>query len=482
MIRVFPSFLFIIQLLAVHSIGAGFVHGTVFHIGDGGTAVPFQRNRAFGIIIVLHGIFIQGADRSLDGIDVIRILLDLGIQGAQVGGNAGILLDVFPVLIQGTNLVVDGLIRVFPGFLFIIQLIPCYSICRTFRYAAISKIGDFAAADIHIAAADGGGTIRAEGDCGSLAPFRCLTFDGRNVFQILGQLDLQFAVVAVDTDVPVCQLRAVRTADDIQLVVQLLSNNSSVIAFELQAVIQSGNGMGVTVLLTIDDPGNSILAVLAVNTGSSGFRSDDGRGEAIFAVLSFRANKSDGTSLAVFANGNIRQAAVEGIINCVAGDQLAIIVFHFTGTNSTAPGIFIFLNIICRSSLPIRILQIGTDVGSIHVGFQSQTRICLRLCVLQSLVDRTAGNYIAISFFDFTICADIHLIRIDTVDIPLRYGRMAAIHHIDGTLGQILDYCLTFFRNIGKILQVGNIGGIRPHMGIQSRQVLACRFICRNVI
>lgn len=95
-------------------------------------------------------------------------------------------------------------------------------------------MGDLATVDINTA-------ISTKGNLGTggLAAFGLLVADGRDALQVFCQLDLQLTLIrAVDADVAFCQV-ALRTADDIESVVQLLGNFFSIITLELQAIIKS---------------------------------------------------------------------------------------------------------------------------------------------------------------------------------------------------------------------------------------------------
>ena len=92
----------------------------------------------------------------------------------------------------------------------------------------------------NLATVDIDAAIVAKGNLGTggLAAFGLLVADGRDALQVFCQLDLQLTLIrAVDADVAFCQV-ALRTADDIESVVQLLGNFFSIITLELQAIIK----------------------------------------------------------------------------------------------------------------------------------------------------------------------------------------------------------------------------------------------------
>ena len=113
-------------------------------------------------------------------------------------------------------------------------------------FNATAYLGDLATVDINIA-------IGAKGNLstGGLAAFGLLIADGRDTRQIFCQLDLQLAAVVVDADVAFCQV-ALRTADDIESVVELLVNDSRIIALEFQAVFH-GSYLMFTSTIFVDD-------------------------------------------------------------------------------------------------------------------------------------------------------------------------------------------------------------------------------------
>ena len=135
-------------------------------------------------------------------------------------------------------------------------------------------VRDLVAADIDIATSDGSRTITAKDNLstGSLVAFSLLVADGRNARQIFGQLDFQLAICrAVDADIITFrQVLAVRTADDIESVVQLLGNGLRcivlcIIAGILHAVFQCSYLMFAS-LVFIDNTGDTIFAIDAFCT------------------------------------------------------------------------------------------------------------------------------------------------------------------------------------------------------------------------
>ena len=89
----------------------------------------------------------------------------------------------------------------------------------------------------------------------SFASFGCIG-SAVHACQILRQLDFQLAVFrAVDTDVAICQV-TFRTADDFQGIVQLLGNDSRIIALEFQSIFHGGYLM-FTGLVRVNDTGQA---------------------------------------------------------------------------------------------------------------------------------------------------------------------------------------------------------------------------------
>ena len=89
-----------------------------------------------------------------------------------------------------------------------------------------------------------------------------------------------------------------RRAAEFQLMIEFDIGSFARITSILHAVIERGNGMfiGRIILIVVDNAGNAVLAILAVDTGSTGFRLDDSRG---LTILAFRTNKADGPVFAV---------------------------------------------------------------------------------------------------------------------------------------------------------------------------------------
>ena len=222
-------------------------------------------------------------------------------------------------------------------------------------------------------------------------------------FEILGQLDGQLAIrinrtISIiggirsnNADVPIAKIRyrcfciAIRLAgiditDDIQLMVQFDCGCATEIITKLHAVIERGNGMliGRILRIVVDDAGNAVLAIFTVDTSSTSFRLDDSRGLAILTILAFRANKADGTVLAIlascarFTDRDVRQATMESIVDFTTSYQLTVAFSNFAGTDSRAPSFFISCLFWIRGcGLAIRTFQVLTDVGGIDIGFHA---------------------------------------------------------------------------------------------------------------
>ncbi len=90
-------------------------------------------------------------------------------------------------------------------------------------------------------------------------------------------------------------------ATEFQLMVQGNVGSIARITSILHAVIERGNGMfiGRIILIVVDNASDTVLAIFTIDTRSTGFRLDDGRGLAIFTILAFRTNKADGTIFAI---------------------------------------------------------------------------------------------------------------------------------------------------------------------------------------
>ena len=196
----------------------------------------------------------------------------------------------------------------------------------------------------------------------------CLVGNGCNACKVLGQLDFQAVSAAVYTDVFIRQLCAVCASGDIQLFIQFPCDNRAVIAFKFQSIIEGCEGMlTVAILVLVNDASD---AILAVHAGCALFRLDDGHGVAVFAIPAGDADGAVFAILAIFADSDVIQSAMEGVIDRLAGNHLLrtiIILGHRASTNGCRPSFFI-LRLIRISSrcCPISsVLQISTNIGSI---------------------------------------------------------------------------------------------------------------------
>ena len=366
--------------------------------------------------------------------DGIRVRLHLRVERVEVAGNGCILLDVVAVRVERANLIVDGRIcsrtglrlrrevaRQFgvgirAGFLLRVELTARYSVLRIcFHFSSTDILKHFIAAIDAIfsdarTVCDGQALIIDNGciGCGLLRVALACRFRSRvraavQAFEILGQLDGQLAIrinrtISIiggirsnDADVPIAKIRyrcfciAIRLAgiditDDIQLMVQFDCGCATEIITKLHAVIERGNGMliGRILRIVVDDAGNAVLAIFTVDTSSTSFRLDDSRGLAILTILAFRANKADGTVLAIlascarFTDRDVRQATMESIVDFTTSYQLTVAFSNFAGTDSRAPSFFISCLFWIRGcGLAIRTFQVLTDVGGIDIGFHA---------------------------------------------------------------------------------------------------------------
>ena len=188
-------------------------------------------------------------------------------------------------------------------------------------------VRDLVAADIDIATSDGSRTITAKDNLstGSLVAFSLLVADGRDALQIFGQLDFQLAICrAVDADITFRQVLAVRTADDIESVVQLLGNDLRciflcIIAGILHAVFH-GSYLVFTGSIRVDDTGQarSIYAfftfntILAIRSSSSIIAILDRDIDSVGAILAIGASRACQADMAdaVFTGNGDRIVAV----------------------------------------------------------------------------------------------------------------------------------------------------------------------------
>ena len=167
----------------------------------------------------------------------------------------------------------------------------------------------------------------------------CLVGNGCNACKVLGQLDFQLAIHVVHADVVGGQLPTICTADDIDSVIQLLGDSFSciflaIVAGKFQAVFH-GSHLIFPVLVFIDNPVDAIFAIHTVGTFSTIFaifaRLDGDIHNPILAVRAGRAYEADGTRRTIFTifarrtNDNLCHTTIKGFIDCIAGDQVAII-------------------------------------------------------------------------------------------------------------------------------------------------------------
>ena len=203
-----------------------------------------------------------------------------------------------------------------------IRLAGFCNVASAIFFNTSTHVSDLAAAHTDIAATDSRRTICAQFDLGPgrLIAFRLLVADGGDTRQVFGKLNFQFAIYcAVDADVLFSQLRAVCTTDDIQLVIQLLGNNSFIIALELQTIFHRGN-LVFTSLVRIDDTGQTrsvytvrtLNAILAISTCCSIIaildRNIDGCTRlsvgSVLAIRSGRACQADMAHAILAGDGN----------------------------------------------------------------------------------------------------------------------------------------------------------------------------------
>ena len=119
--------------------------------------------------------------------------------------------------------------------------------------------------------------------------------------EILSQLDFQLAAYIINANVLVCQLLCISSADDIELFIQLLTNNFLVICLAIitckfQSVIQSSH-----FVLIIDDTGHR-CAIFAIQSWSSIFGFHCQR-SARCPISTFGTGQTDGSILAVDDDG-----------------------------------------------------------------------------------------------------------------------------------------------------------------------------------
>ena len=124
-----------------------------------------------------------------------------------------------------------------------------------------------------------------------------------------------------------------RRAAEFQLMIEFDIGSSASITDILHAVIESGDGMliGRIIRIIVDNAGNTVFAILAVDAINTLFSLNDSRSISIltvFTLLTGLTDKADGpvfavlTILASFTDCNVRQAAMEGIVDLTARDKL----------------------------------------------------------------------------------------------------------------------------------------------------------------
>ena len=133
----------------------------------------------------------------------------------------------------------------------------------------------------------------------------------------MSQLNFQFAIYVVHADVVFSQFSAVRTASDIQCLVQFLSDNFSgvsltIVASIFHAVVSSCHFVFIVVFIFVYDTSHAVLTVFTVNAvlTVSTFNS-----KTVFAVFTIEA---DGTIFTVdYNSGTIFTVYADFTVNTV---------------------------------------------------------------------------------------------------------------------------------------------------------------------
>ena len=134
----------------------------------------------------------------------------------------------------------------------------------------------------------------------------------------MSQLNFQFAIYVVHADVVFSQFSAVRTASDIQCLVQFLSDNFGfistlcIVASIFHAVVSSCHFVFIVIFVFVYDTSHAVFAVFTVNTvlTVSTFNS-----KTVFAVFTIKA---DGTIFTVdYNSGTIFTVYADFTVNTV---------------------------------------------------------------------------------------------------------------------------------------------------------------------
>ena len=188
-------------------------------------------------------------------------------------------------------------------------------------------------------------------------------------FQVFGQAHFQIITsVGCDSDIVIGgQLGCIgNTTDDIDLFIQLLIDNGSRIAAVLHAVIHGSYGLGMAIVVFIDNAVNAVFTVITVcsiHTVST-FDYMDICGSTVFAVDADMAVSTVSSIFARRRNGN-------AVLAVFAFDADGTVYSVFAVSTFTADRNRISLQILIQADnhIPI-IINHGLDIGGIILGIR----------------------------------------------------------------------------------------------------------------
>ena len=331
-------------------------------------------------------------------------------------------------------------------------------------FNATAYMGDLATVDIDTAIIAkinlGTGRYILALDLGGL-----LVTDGRDALQVFCQLDFQLAIRrAVDADVAFCQV-ALRTADDIESVVELLVNDSRIITLELQTVFHGGN-LVFTGLVRIDNTGQarSIHTIFTVNTICSIIAVLDGDIDrsTILAVRPGRACQADMADTIFTGNG-------DSIFAILAGDTdfaVSTICTFRAGNGDTIFARFTIFTIQATDGDTVGAVQANMAIPAVDADLAiftvfarlADTDVLGQLQIIRNLAIFIRG------FMEQDVLASI--------DVFFR------LFILTFTSWRIAFYSQCCMRSAGFI----SFCTIGFDLCIKSTQVLASRIVCRDII
>ena len=351
-----------------------------------------------------------------------------------------------------------------------------FTFCILSTIESTLDVRDLVTTDIDITASDSSRAISAKGNLSAgghvfVAIFsRCLIADGRDALQVFCQLDLQLTLIrAVDTDVAFRQV-ALRTADDIESVVQFLSNDLRCICLCIIAsifhTVFHGSYLVFTGTICINDTGQarSIHTIFTVDTICSIIAVLDGDIDrsTILAVRPGRACQADMADTIFTGNG-------DSIFAILAGDTdfaVSTICTFRAGNGDTIFARFTIFTIQATDGDTVGAVQANMAIPAVDADLAiftvfarlADTDVLGQLQIIRNLAIFIRG------FMEQDVLASI--------DVFFR------LFILTFTSWRIAFYSQCCMRSAGFI----SFCTIGFDLCIKSTQVLASRIVCRHII